>query len=202
MEHVANRLLAKPNSDTEVYMNNFKRAMPLLMLCALPFIAVNSVAAENNSSIYVGGGIGYGRMNGEDFSNSNGDLSKSKTSWKAIIGAKLNDALAMEAQYLDFGAANRNSDRIQATGWTAGITLDLLKNASITPYAKVGALFWETDNRFNGISRSQDGTDLTGGLGLRFAVADRLSIRTEYERFMMDNTDIDSLSVNLQYNFF
>lgn len=187
-------------------MNSFKRAIPLMMLCALPILAQNSIAAEqaymSKSSFYVGGGIGYSRMNGEDFTNTNGDLSKSKTAWKALAGAKLNDSLAMEVQYLDFGAANRNSDRIQATGWTAGVVLDFFKSAPIAPYAKVGALFWETDNRFNGISRNQDGTDITGGLGLRFAVGDHLAIRTEYERFMMDKTDIDSLSVNLEYNFF
>lgn len=186
-------------------MNNFKRALPLIMLCALPFVAVHSVAADkgysSGSSIYLGGGIGYGRMNGEDFTNTNGDLSKSRTSWKALVGVKMNNALSLEGQYLDFGAANRNSDRIQATGWTAGVVLDFFKNSAIAPYGKIGALMWETDHRFNGISRSQNGTDVAVGLGLRFAVGDNMAIRTEYERFMMDNTDIDSLSAAFQYNF-
>lgn len=186
-------------------MNSFKRALPLMMLCALPILAQNSHAADqaymSKSSFYLGGGIGYSRMNGEDYTNTNGDLSKSKTAWKALVGVKMNDSLAIEAQYLDFGAANRNSDRIQASGYTAGIVLDFFKNAPIAPYAKVGVLIWETDNRFNGISMNEDGNDVTGGLGLRFAVSDNMSVRTEYERFMMDKTDIDSLSVNLQYNF-
>jgi len=186
-------------------MNNFKRALPFIMLCAMPFVAENSVAADkaynNGSSYYLGGGIGYGRMNGEDFTNTNGDLSKSRTSWKALVGVQMNSAVALEAQYLDFGAANRNSDRIQATGWTAGVVLDFFKNSAIAPYGKIGALMWETDDRFNGISRSQDGTDIALGLGLRFAVGDNMAIRTEYERFTMDNTDIDSLSAAFQYNF-
>ncbi len=183
-------------------MNNFKRAIPLMMLCALPFIAVDSMAADKDSSIYLGGGIGYGRMNGEDFTNTNGDLSKSRTSWKAIYGMKLNSALSIEGQYLDFGAANRNSDRIQATGWTAGVVLDFFKDAPITPYGKVGALMWNADYRFNNLSRSQDGTDLALGLGVRFVMSDHVSIRTEYERFNMDHTDIDSISASVQYNFF
>lgn len=186
-------------------MNTFKRLLPFIILCTLP-LAQNSIAADkaydSQSYYYFGGGIGYGRMNGADYTNTNGDLSDSNVSWKAMIGARLNSAVSIEVQYLDFGTANRNDDKIQATGWTAGVVLDFFKDAPIAPYAKLGALLWETDHRFNGISRSQDGTDVAAGLGLRFALSDNLGIKTEYERFMMDDTDIDSASVSIQYNFY
>jgi opacity protein-like surface antigen len=141
-------------------------------------------------------------MNGEDYTNSNGDISKSRASWKAMVGMRVNNAVSIETQYIDFGAANRNSDRIQATGWTAGVVLDFLKDSPIAPYGKIGALMWDADARFNNISRSDSGTDVTLGLGLRFTLSDHLAIRTEYERFNMDRTDVDSLSAAVQYNFF
>mgnify|MGYP003504000895 FL=1 len=78
---------------------------------------------------------------------------------------------------------------------------DFAKDSPIAPYAKLGVLMWDADYRFNNISRSQNGTDVTGGLGLRFALSENLGIRTEYERFMMDNTDVDSLSASIQYSY-
>ncbi len=183
-------------------MKSFKRVLPVIAFCVLPLLSEISAAADNQGGLYLGGGIGYSRMNGEDYTNTNGDLSKSQVAWKALVGMRLNSNLSLEAQYLDFGAANRDNDRIQASGYSGGVVLDFMQGSTIAPYAKVGALVWETDNRFNNISRNDNGTDVTGGLGLRFAVGEHMSIRTEYERFMMDNTDVDSLSVNLQYNFY
>lgn len=185
-------------------MKNLKRAIQLATIAMLGGVSLGAMAGTMygpDGYAYLGAGIGYGRMNGEDFTNNNDDLTKSHVSWKAMAGAKLNGVLAVEGQYIDFGAANRNSDRIQATGWTADVVVDLMENASITPYAKVGALFWNTDNRFNNISRREDGTNLTFGLGARFMLADNLALRTEYERFMMDHTDIDNFSAALQLSF-
>lgn len=182
-------------------MKNIKRVIPFIVIAALAGVSVDALAAESAGQPYIGGGVGYGRMNGEDFTNSNNDLTKSHVSWKALAGFKLNNMLSLEGQYIDFGAANRNSDRIQATGWTAGVVIDFSKSKTITPYAKAGALFWNTDNRFNNISRSEDGTGLTFGLGVRFMLADNLALRTEYERFNMDHTDIDNFSAALQLNF-
>lgn len=54
-------------------MNTFKRLLPFIILCALP-LAQNSVAADraydSQSYYYFGGGIGYGRMNGADYTNT------------------------------------------------------------------------------------------------------------------------------------
>lgn len=185
-------------------MKNIRRVIQLVTVAMLAGASLDAAAGTMygpDGYAYLGAGIGYGRMNGEDFTNSNNDLTKSHVSWKAMAGAKLNSVLAVEGQYIDFGAANRSTDRIQATGWTADVVVDLMKNTSITPYAKVGVLFWNTDNRFNNISRSEDGTNLTFGLGARFMLADHLALRTEYERFMMDHTDIDNFSAALQFNF-
>lgn len=190
--------------ETENIMNNFKRNSILivtLMLGGIPLGASAENSYGENSGMYLGGGIGYGRMNGEDYTDTSGDLTKNRVSWKALVGMTVNRVVSIEGQYIDFGAANRSSDRIQATGWTAGAVLDIPLDGSITPYGKIGALFWETDNRFNNISRDEDGTDLSLGLGVRFMLSPHLALRTEYERFEMDQTDIDNLSINLQFNF-
>lgn len=177
------------------------RTIPLIALVLLGSSPLLAAAATPDSYTYLGGGIGYSRMNGEDFTNTSGDLTKNQTSWKAYAGMKFSGRISLEGQHIDFGAANRNTDRIQATGWTAGLVLDFLQNRSVTPYAKAGALFWETDNRFNGISQAEDDTDPAFGLGVRFMIGEHGALRTEYERFAMDHTDIDNFSVSLQFIF-
>lgn len=174
-------------------------AFAFALAAGVPIVAA---AAGTDSYGYAGAGVGYGRMNGADFTDTNGDLTRSHLSWKVLAGAKVTDMLSVEGQYIDFGAANRSNDRIQATGWTAGIVAEIPVSGVVVPYVKVGALFWKTDNRFNNISRGEDGTNLTAGLGARFMLSSQLALRAEYERFAMDHTDIDNLSVSMQYHFF
>jgi OOP family OmpA-OmpF porin len=183
------------------------KLQPVLITTCLVVMCSSSVRAFADDSTsygprpYIGGGVGYGRVDGEDFTNSNGDLTKNRVSWKALAGVKFNPVISLEGQYIDFGAANRNSDRVKARGWTAGMLLDAPISPYITPYAKAGALFWKTDNTFNSISQNDNGTSFTYGAGVRFHLTDALDLRTEYERFRMDNTHVDSVSAALQFNF-
>lgn len=157
--------------------------------------------AASRPQFYVGGGIGYGRINGEDFTNTNGDLSKSRVSWDAMVGVKFNPIVSLESQYIDFGAANRGSDRVKAHGFTAGVVLDIPLSKFITPYGKAGALFWKTDETFNNISRDDSGTGFNYGVGVRFMVSDNIDIRTEYMRYKLDTTHVDNIAANIQFNF-
>lgn len=50
-------------------------------------------------------------------------------------------------------------------------------------------------------TRRRKHKDLTVGLGLRFMLSPHLALRTEYERFEMDNTEIDNPSLNVQFNY-
>lgn len=184
-------------------MQILKNGLRLTLLSVLSVVSLNAFAERTSDQpqIYVGGGIGADRINGEDFTNSNGDISKKRVSWKAQAGLKFNPVLSIEGQYIDFGAANRNSDRVKATGWTAGAILDLPTGIFITPYAKAGAIRWKTDNRFNNLSANDSGTDFTWGGGVRFHLSDNLDLRAEYERFRLDSTHVDNLAATMQFNF-
>lgn len=183
-----------------------QKLKPVLTATLLVVMSASSLRAfaddvATGPRAYIGGGAGYGRINGEDFTNSNGDLTKNRVSWKALAGVKFNPVISLEGQYIDFGAANRNSDRVKAKGWTAGLVIDAPISEYVTPYGKVGALFWETDNTFNSISQDNKDTSFAWGAGVRFHLTDNLDLRTEYERFRMDETHVDSASATLQFNF-
>jgi opacity protein-like surface antigen len=176
-----------------------RTAIVTAVLACTPLAVTPAYAVEG--STYLGGGVGYSRLNGEDFTNTNGDLSDNQGSWKAVVGIKFSPMLSAEGQFIDFGAANRASDRVQATAWTAGAVLNLLGDSAISPYGKIGGVFWSTDNRFNNLSVNESGTDLALGLGVRFTFGGKLSLRTEYERFEMDATQVDNVSAALLFNF-
>lgn len=182
-------------------MKLIKHVMPVTLLIALSAVSLSAFAEPVQPQVYIGGGIGAGRINGEDFTDTDGDIQENRVSWKAQAGIKFNPVVSIEAQYIDFGAANRNSDRVKATGWTAGVIADIPTGIFITPYAKAGAIRWETDNVFNNISVNDEGTDFTWGGGVRFQLSDNLDLRAEYERFRMDSTHVDSMSATLQFNF-
>ena len=174
----------------------------MFFVSAIPAYAASTEnTADSHPQFYVGGGVGYGRINGEDFTNSRGDLSESRVSWDAMVGVKFNPIVSLESQYIDFGAANRDSDHIKASGFTANVVLDIPLSKFITPYGKAGALFWKTDKTFNNISRNDNGTGFNYGVGVRFKVTDSVDLRTEYMRYKLDSTHVDNIAANIQFNF-
>lgn len=185
-------------------MRHLKQIVPLTMLGLLSTVSLSALAegtAAHRPQFYLGGGVGYGRVNGEDFTNTKGDLSESRVSWDALIGVKFNPVVSIEGEYIDFGAANRNSDRIKATGWITDIVLDIPVSTFITPYGKAGALFWKSDRTFNSIFRDDNGVSFNYGLGVRFKLTDNVDLRTEYMRYKLDGSHVDNVAANIQFNF-
>ena len=68
--------------------------------------------------------------------------------------------------------------------------------------ARVGAIDWDASISSPGLgSFSDDGTDLTYGVGAQFRVWS-LSLRAEYERFdISDADDVDMISLGVTWTF-
>jgi OOP family OmpA-OmpF porin len=69
-------------------------------------------------------------------------------------------------------------------------------------FARVGAIDWSADLSAPGIgSTSDDGTDLTYGVGAQFRVWG-LSLRAEYELFDISDADtVDMISASVTWTF-
>ncbi|HWS13749.1 MAG TPA: outer membrane beta-barrel protein, partial [Rhodocyclaceae bacterium] len=70
-------------------------------------------------------------------------------------------------------------------------------------FARVGAIDWSADLSApgTGISGSDDGTDLTYGVGAQFRVWG-LSLRAEYEMFDISDADtVDMISASVTWTF-
>jgi len=160
--------------------------------------------------VYLGGGVGYNRLDGQPFgdpNNSNSGFGDSHATWKGFVGMQFNPMVAVEGQYIDFGAHNDNSDNVQAHGWTTDLVLSAPIFPGIKPFAKVGAAFWTSDGLFTtngtpgGTGFYQHGTDLTWGGGVDFRVARNVELRADYERFRLDDAHVDNATVGLKLDF-
>lgn len=194
-------------------------AMAIGGLVALPLPAL-AAPPHQDPGLFIGGGAIYTRLQNDftdqSFPNDDDDFDDDRVSWKAFAGFRFNPVLSIEGQYVDFGDAENSGARVEADGWTAALVADIpLKY--VQPYAKAGALFWDTDAHLRGVLSdashvSSDGTDFFWGLGVRVPFSEALELRVEYERYQLsgdadDDDDfrvdsrIDAASVNLQFNF-
>lgn len=153
------------------------------------------------SGPYLGGAVGYFRIDGDDFIAPGDKLHDNRIAYKGYGGWNYNSIFALEASYVDFGNSKDGNRHIDANGYTAALVVSIPMLKNFSPYAKVGDLIWDADTRSGGVHNSQDDDDLFYGVGVRFALNEHVDLRAEYERYKLDETDIDMPSLNLQYNF-
>ena len=169
-------------------------------LCGLP-----AVAADNG--IYLGAGIGQSSVEFDgDIAGSDFNFDADTTAYKIIAGWRFIDWLAVEANYVDLGSGD---DRVlgetietDVDGFSASL-VGFLPIGPVDAFARVGAIDWSADvaSPGLGIRDSDDGTDLTYGIGAQFRVWS-LGIRAEYEVFDLGDADnVDMISLGVTWTF-
>ncbi len=167
------------------------------LVASLAFATLPAVAADNG--IYLGASVGQSGIEVDDF-----DYDASATGYKIIAGWRFIDWLAIEGNYVDFGSGDDRvaGDRIETEA--DGISLSAVGFLPVGPvdlFARVGAVDWSADLSSPDIGRaSDDGTDLTYGIGAQFRVWS-LSVRAEYEMFDISDADVDLISVGVTWTF-
>lgn len=182
-----------------------KTTVAAALAAACGLFSLPAVAADNG--IYLGASAGQSgvqydqNFNGQDFS-----FDASATGFKAIAGWRFLDWLAVEANYVDLGSGDDNvlGEKIESD--VNGVSLSAVGFVPIGPvdlFARVGAINWNADLSAPnlGVSASDDGTDLTYGVGAQFRVWS-LAIRGEYEVFDISDADtIDMISIGVTWTF-
>ncbi len=171
-------------------------------------LATPALAQEWQNPIaegYVGGSFGYHTYETEEFPDSREEFDNFEDeheSWKVRAGAQFSEVWGIEAGYTDFGEVADDRASFEAAGVTAGVTAALPLTPKFAPYAKGGYMFWDRngEDRLLG-SRDDDGEDPYYGVGLRVGLSEQLDMRVEYDRYALDEADVDMASVGLNYLF-
>jgi len=176
--------------------------------CAAALMALASFPSHAvDNGIYLGAGVGQSGVEFDDnFQGTNLDFDASATAYKVIAGWRFLDWLSIEANYVDLGSGDDRvaGQRIETD--IDGVSLSALGFLPIGPvdlFARVGAIDWSADLSAPGIgiSGSDDGTDLTYGVGAQFRVWS-LSLRAEYEVFDISDADtVDMISASVTWTF-
>ena len=184
-------------------MRKFIAAAALAASCSL--LSLPALSADNG--IYLGASIGQSSVQYDDnIGGQSLNFDASATGFKAIAGWRFIDWLAVEANYVDLGSGDDRvlGEKIESD--VNGVSLSAVGFVPVGPvdlFARVGAVNWNADlDAPNlGVSTSDDGTDLTYGIGAQFRVWS-LSIRGEYEIFDISDADtVDMFSIGVTWTF-
>ena len=156
---------------------------------------------------YVGGNLGNADFN-TNISTGTAILDEEDLGWRIYGGVNINEYLAVEVQYADFGAATLSG--VNGSTFTVdGVALQFITTAQldaeadnigfsavvgydineyIRPFVKLGGHRWDleinaTSANINGTVASDNGFDLFFGGGLKIKVVDNFSAVVEIERY-------------------
>lgn len=159
-----------------------------------------TVAPAADNGVYIGAGITQTNVEIDEIA-----LDEDDNGFKALVGFRPLDWLAIEANYVDFGEVTTDVPGFEVGFEAKGIdafVLGLVDFTVIDLFAKVGIVSWDADLSVDGVDAgSEDGTDLAYGLGIQ-ARFGSLGARLEAERFDIEDTDaFDVYSLSLFWTF-
>lgn len=163
--------------------------------------AVSQTSDERDIRPYLGGGVGYYRLEDQDFLNENDRLKDNRSTWRAFGGVEFGRIFSLQVGHIDFGESEDGPAEMEADGNTVSGMVALPVTDVVAPYAKVGNLYWDRERSLGPISSSDSDDDPFYGAGIRFTLTDHTDLRLQYERFKLDDTDLDMASAGLQFNF-
>ncbi|MBC7415922.1 MAG: outer membrane beta-barrel protein [Herminiimonas sp.] len=145
------------------------------------------------------------------------------TGFKVFGGYEFNRNIALEGGYFDLGKFGFTANTLPAGSLNGnirlrGLNLDLVGTLPITErfsaFGRVGVNYADARDHFSGTGAvrvtdpnpRQRAANVKFGVGLQYAFTDALSVRTEVERYRINDAvgnkgDVDMISVGLVYRF-
>lgn len=157
---------------------------------------------------YVGGAFSHAAVNETV-------LDDTRNAYKFFLGYEFPKFIGFEAAWVNFGefddviTSQGGSTRVgyDARTATTAITGRIPITELVTIYAKTGYMFWSTDISLTGSvidptfeEGKDNGSDWFYGGGLRFNFG-KFSVLGEWERYALNNVDIDVISVGARWTF-
>ena len=206
-----------------------KQSVTLLGVFVLLALSTTTHAAQ--LGWYSGVGFGQsdydlGVSDFDDGSVISGSVDETDSAFKIFLGNRVNENVSIEFGYLDLGEATfegvsdgtglvfKTPGPVSGDAEADGVQFAVIGNVPVNDrlyiMAKAGFFMWDLSASLSDItgteSGDEDGTDLFFGLGLNYAITDKVSIRGEWEMYSMDigfagDIDVNLLSAGVTFRF-
>ena len=164
-------------------------------LIASSILLLSVAASAQAENFYAGLSIGQTDVDESGFDD--GD------SIAVIGGYRMLENLAFEVAYIDLGEADNGPWTIEADGFNFAAVGILPINEQLEVFGKLGLFAWDASLHRSGYGEvaSDDGVDLSIGIGGSLKLNEQFSLVLEYQRFELDSDDVSNLSLGARYNF-
>ena len=148
-------------------------------------------------TLFVGASVGQTTL---DFSSEGYRIDADDTGYKGFVGYRVFKFFGAELQYTDLGTFEDGS--LEASGKLAAVYgMGFLP---VTPafdiFGKLGGARWDTEIT-GALNSDRSGSDLVYGAGLQFSIIKLVAIRAEWEKFKLDDQDVNFVSLGAQIQF-
>lgn len=181
-----------------------KKLLPsALMLSAVLTFPVN---AEQETNWFAAAAVGN--------SDANVGFLDDDTGFKVAGGYSFSENWAVSLEYVDLGELDVDASALgffgvnsslEADGFNLSVIGILPVNDSFDLFAKVGAFNWDIEAKASSggfsASEDEDGTDISWGLGAAYNFSDNFSVTAEFQRFDIDEDEIDLISGGVIFRF-
>lgn len=177
---------------------NKNKALTRTLIALLAGASAFGANAAEDKGFYAGAGIGQSFVDERGYDDED-------TAFSVFGGYQFNRYFAVEGAYTDFG-------KIEPEGLGRNLEADALSVSAVgivpftdkfSGYAKAGFSRWNLDTELPAVTGTSDdsGTDPTYGLGVQYRFNDRVALRGEYNRFEVEDIDVDVAQLQVRYSF-
>ena len=192
------------------------RATKLLAAAVLVLSGLVATSQAFAQGFYIGGSVGQSDTDNSITSGliTSGTVDGTDTGYKLFGGYQFNQHFGLELAYVDLGkvsysgssgAAPVTGGKVETSGINFSAVGTLPLNPSFALFGKIGVFVWDAKaSDVTGgapFSATDDGTDVSYGIGASFNITKNISARAEWERFKLDSSDADLLSIGIVFRF-
>lgn len=151
----------------------------------------NRASANMASNMYFGAHLANAQYKEADDSSA---------AFSLFGGYHLNEVLAIDLAYSDFGEAEKSGDKTEATAFSLGILGKVPVRTGLIFFGKLGLASWDADVSTGSLSDSDSGTDVYFGIGVDYDISGTSAVRFGLDRYTLsgsDNSDEDITSFSI-----
>ncbi|MDT8383315.1 MAG: outer membrane beta-barrel protein [Gammaproteobacteria bacterium] len=170
-------------------------------LCITAAIATPAFAADDitiskphrmssnmTSNLYIGAQLAYASYK---------EVDDNSAAFGLFGGFHLNEVLAVEAAYNDFGEAEKGGVKAEASAFSLGLLGKLPLKTDLTLFGRVGLAAWDIDG-----SVSDSGTDVYFGIGADYDISGTSAVRFGIDTYSLNgDTDEDITAFAIGFIF-